>query len=60
MSLIVCFSSRDFAGICEPIEVLVALQNITVVSLPRTFRKQIGKSGEMCRCNGISKWKFGQ
>ncbi len=34
MSLIVCFSSRDFAGICEAIEVLAASRNITAVSLP--------------------------
>ena len=30
----VCFSSRDFAGIFEPIEFLAASRNITAVSLP--------------------------
>ena len=34
MSLMVCFSSRDFAGIFEPIEFLAASRNITAVSLP--------------------------
>ena len=34
ISLIVCFSSKDFAGICEPIEFLAALRIRLAVSLP--------------------------
>ena len=56
----VCFNSRDFAGIREPIEFLAASHNMSAVSAFRALRKQIGKSGEMCRCKSMSRWKFGQ
>ena len=34
MSLMVCFSSKDFSGIWEPIELFAASRNMTAVSFP--------------------------
>ncbi len=55
ISLMVCFSSRDLAGIFEPIEVLAASRKADGGFFPyrpfEAFQKEICKSGKVCRSN---------
>jgi len=61
--MIVCFSSRNFAGISEPVDLLETSRNIMVVSLaylscePSESRLVI--SSKMRGCNRVSIWKLG-
>lgn len=58
ISLMVCFNSKDLAGIWEPMEVPEHYSGIFSVSALGTFRKQICKSGKVCRCNSWRTWEL--